>query len=289
MLGETLKSKILGKEKAWIPFGGRSGQASGAGEKTGAQGDARESFCAPSMEGACVTVCTSKAGCHCGSEAVREAFVDELARRNLPVEVGLGKVGCGGKCRNGPYVGFPAREFFYLGVKPENVAQIVEESLVKGYVLFPYLSIGPDRSYRNDIIYEKDTGLIATIHDKVCLVEVAKYFLDFESGLSCGKCVPCRIGMQRMMESMDRMVSGTGTTEDLDQVKSLCQAMLDAPMCEFAMTSSRPVLSAITHFEDEFRAHIERQECPAGVCAELVEIQRKRAIRERLKGKTKKK
>lgn len=283
-----MKSKTLGKEKAWIPFVGKSGPASGAGE-AGAQADVRESFCDPSSPNACITVCSSKAGCECGCEAVREAFLDELAKRKLPVEVGLGKVGCGGKCKKGPYVGFPGKEFFYLGVRPGNVAEIVEETIVNGYLLFPYLSIGPDRSYRNDIIYEKDTGLIAAIHDKVCMVDVAKYFLEFETGLSCGKCVPCRIGMQRMLECVQRMVSGKGAMEDLDQVKSLCQTMLETPLCEFAMTSSRPVLSAITHFEDEFRAHIERQECPAGVCSDLVEIQRKRAIRERLKGKSKKK
>ncbi len=287
MLGELLKSKTQGKGKAWIPFGAKGGQGPSAGE-TGVQADVRESFCAPSSTVACITVCSSKGGCECGSEAVRLALVEELEKRQLPVEVGLGKVGCGGKCTKGPYVGFPGKEFFYLGVKPENAGEVVEQTIVNGYILFPYLSIGPDRSYRNDIIYEKDTGLIASIHDKVCMVEVAKYFLEFETGLSCGKCVPCRIGMKRMMECMERMVSGEATMEDLEQVKSLCQAMLDTPLCEFAMTSSRPVLSAVTHFEDEFRAHIERQECPAGVCADLVEIQRKRAIRERLKGKKKK-
>jgi (2Fe-2S) ferredoxin len=288
MLGELLKSKTQGREKAWFPFGARVGQAAAAGE-AGVRAEVRESFCAPSAAVPCITVCSSKGGCECGAEAVRAAFIEELEKAKIPVEVGLGKIGCGGKCKNGPYVGFPRKEFFYLGVKPGNVAEVVEETLVNGYILFPYLSIGPDRSYRNDIIYEKDTGLIATLHDKVCMVEVAKYFLDFESGLSCGKCVPCRIGMMRMSECLERMVSGKGTMEDLEQVRSLCQAMLDTPLCEFAMTSSRPVLSAVTHFEDEFRAHIERQECPAGVCADLVEIQRKRAIRERLKGKKKKK
>ncbi len=282
-----MKSKILGKEKAWIPFGGKSAPASG-GDAASSGTDAGGSFCEESATEACITVCGSKAGCDCGSEAVREAFIEELGRRQLPVEVGRGKVGCGGKCKNGPYVGFPGKELFYLGVRPENVAQIVEETLVKGYLLFPYLSIGPDRSYRNDIIYEKDTGLIATITDGVCMVEVAKYFLDFEAGLSCGKCVPCRIGIKRMGEGLERIVSGEGSMADFEQVKSLCQAMLEVPLCEFAMTSSRPVLSAMTYFEDEFRAHIEHQECPAGVCADLVEIQRKRAIRERLKGKKKK-
>jgi (2Fe-2S) ferredoxin len=287
MLGELLKSRTLVKEKAWFPFGAKGGHASAAGE-AGVQAGVRESFCAPSATLPCITVCSWKGDCSCGAEAVRAAFVEELQRRRLPVEVGRGKVGCAGKCKNGPYVGFPGKEFFYLGVRPGKVAEVVEETIVNGYILFPYLSLGPDRSYRNDIIYEKDTGLIAAIHDKVCMVEVAKYFLDFESGLSCGKCVPCRIGMQRMNECMERMVSGKGTMDDLEQVRSLCQAMMDTPLCEFAMTSSRPVLSAVTHFEDEFRAHIERQECPAGVCADLVEIQRKRAIRERLKGKKKK-
>jgi NADH:ubiquinone oxidoreductase subunit F (NADH-binding) len=130
--------------------------------------------------------------------------------------------------------------------------------------------------------------MIGAIHDKVCMVEASKYFLDFEEGLSCGKCVPCRIGLKRMHEGMQRIVDGTGTAEDLEQIKSLCKTMIDTPHCEFAMTSSRPVLSAITYFADEFTAHIERQECPAGVCKNLVEIQRKRAIRERLSGKKKK-
>lgn len=283
-----LKGNMQGKVKAWIPFGAKAGQAAGASE-AGFQAGAREGFCDVSEQVACITVCSSKAGCQCGCEGVRQAFVEEIEKRQLLVEVGSGKVGCGGKCKNGPYVGFPGKGFFYVGVQPGNVAEIVEQSIVNRYILFPYLSISPDRSYRNDIIYEKDTGLIASIHDKVCMVDVAKYFLEFEAGLSCGKCVPCRIGMKRMYESVEKMVNGQGTMEDFEQVKSLCQTMLDTPLCEFAMTSSRPVLSAMTHFEDEFRAHIERQECPAGVCKDLVEIQRKRAIRERLKGKKKKK
>lgn len=287
MLGEMLKNKSQGIVKAWIPFGGKSGQTEESGLAAG-KADVRESFCNPSSQEACVTVCSSGAGCECGSEGVRQAFLEEIAKRNLTVDVGKGKVGCGGKCRRGPYVGFPERQFFYIGVRPENVAEVVEQTLVNGYLLFPYLSLSPDRSYRSDIIYEKDTGLIASINDKVCMVDVAKYFLDFESGLSCGKCVPCRIGMKRMVENIERMVQGTATLDDLEEAKSLCKTMLDAPLCEFAMTSSRPVLSAMTHFEDEFRAHIERQDCPAGVCKDLVEIQRKRAIRERLKGKKKK-
>ncbi|MHC1745168.1 MAG: NADH-ubiquinone oxidoreductase-F iron-sulfur binding region domain-containing protein [Syntrophobacteraceae bacterium] len=244
-------------------------------------------FCDPESKVPCITVCASKAGCECDSEGVRQAFVDEIARQGLSFSVGKGKVGCGGKCKKGPFVGFPQKGYFYLGVKPDNVAEIVEKTLVEGYVLFPFLSVNPDRSYRSDLYYEKDTGLLASMTDDVCMVQVAKYFLDFEEGLSCGKCVPCRIGMKRMSESVEKIVAGQGTAEDMDQIRDLCKAMMDTPLCEFAMTSSRPVLSAITHFEDEFKAHVERQECPAGACSTLVEIQRKRAVRERLRGKTK--
>jgi NADH:ubiquinone oxidoreductase subunit F (NADH-binding) len=115
------------------------------------------------------------------------------------------------------------------------------------------------------------------------MVDAAKYFLDFEEGLSCGKCVPCRIGMKRMLESLERIVSGQGAEQDLEQIRALCQTMKKTPHCDFALASSRPVLSAMMYFEDEFKAHIERKECPAGVCKDLVELQRKKQVRERLK------
>ena len=73
----------------------------------------------------------------------------------------------------------------------------------------------------------------------------------------------------------------------VEQIRVLCNLMEDTPNCEFAVTSIRPVLSALNHFEDEFRAHVDRKECPAGVCKALVELQRKRAVRERLSGKKK--
>jgi len=81
------------------------------------------------------------------------------------------------------------------------------------YTLFAYFD-QPDRSYRSDIYYEKTTGLLAAIDDSVCMVEAAKYFMDFEKGLSCGKCVPCRLGMVRMHESMTRIAAGEGSAAD---------------------------------------------------------------------------
>ncbi len=247
-------------------------------------------FCAEGKKKPWVTVCTPNEKCRCESAALRQALVEEIGRFGLDIQVGAAKTGCDGECHSGPFIGFPAKRFFYLQVTPDSAREVVVETLIKGKVLFPLLSINPDRSYRSDILFERDTGMLAAIDQGVCMVEVAKYFLDWEKGLSCGKCVPCRLGMQRMYESMERIVGGTGTMEDLEHIKTLCHTMINTAHCLFAATSSRPVLSAITYFEDEFKDHIERQECSTGVCGALVEIQKKRAARARLrKGKKKKK
>lgn len=239
----------------------------------------QKKFCDPNSKKPCITVCKPREGCEHDCEAVRNALKEEIDRHGLSISIGDAKVGCGGRCQNGPFIGFPQREFFYLNVRPEDIPMVVEETLMKGRILFPFLSIDPNRSYRPDVYYEKETGLIAGIDEHVCMVEVAKYFLDFEEGLSCGKCVPCRLGMKRMHETLGRIVSGQGKEGDLELIRSLCDTMVHTPHCEFAVTSSRPVLSAMQHFENEFRAHVERQECPAGVCQELVALQKKRARR----------
>jgi (2Fe-2S) ferredoxin len=202
-------------------------------------------FCDPKTGKAGVTVCSPKGSCKCGCKEVREALAEEIARRKLGIVVGNAKTGCSGNCVSGPLMGFPQKGFFYVGVKAGDVPEIVEETLVNGRIMISMVSVAPERSYRTDIFYEKSTGMLASIDDTVCMVEVAKYFLDFEAGLSCGKCVPCRQGLVRMRECMERICSGKGSKDDLEMVKVLCTAMIQAPHCEFAMTSSRPVLSAI--------------------------------------------
>lgn len=276
------------QSKPWIPFGRKASAPAAMSTAAVETGKVAKGFCDTDAGTACVTVCAPKSGCECGSQEVKQALEDEIAKQGLNITVGNAKVGCDGKCKEGVLLGFPQRGFFYTKVSAENVPMIVTETLTKGHLLFPYLSLNPDRSYRSDVIFDRETGMLAGIDDKVCMVEVAKYFLDFEEGLSCGKCVPCRIGLKRIQENMQKIVTGTGTLADIEQIRSLCQALIGTPHCDFAMASSRPVLSALTLFADEFRAHVENQVCSAGVCKDLVEIQRKRAIRERLSGKKKK-
>ena len=106
------------------------------------------------------------------------------------------------------------------------------------------------------------------------MVEAAKYFMDFAEGLSCGKCTPCRVGMKRLQEAVARVASGEAAVEELDEIRELCQVMIDAPFCEFAAARSAPVLSAMTYFKDEFLAHVEKLQCPAGACEGHLSVDR---------------
>ncbi len=245
------------------------------------QGRKARSFFGPNPEEAVVAICNPKGKCEWNCQGVRKALQTEIDNRRLEISIANIKVGCDGKCEKGALLGFPHKGFFYNNVRPEDVPEIVQESFVNGYVLHPFLSLNPVRSYKTELLYEKETGTLASMNDNVCMVQVAKYFLDFEDGLSCGKCIPCRIGLKRMQECFERIMSGEGSAKDIEQIDILCRTMIETPHCNFAMYSSKPVLSALKYFSDEFKAHAEKQECSAGLCEKLVAIQEKRAKRRR--------
>jgi (2Fe-2S) ferredoxin len=283
-LRQDIQEKVLGSVRAAV-----KAAAPTAEERASVPRSSGRPFCDPDSKKACLTVCAPRGDCACDAPALKEALEKALAEYGLAISVGEAKTGCSGQCTLGPFVGFPQKGFFYLRVTPEAAREVVRETLGRGRILFPYLSVNPDRSYRTDILYDRFSGLLAAIDDTVCMVEVARYFLAFEEGLSCGKCVPCRLGMKRMEECLDRIIAGEGTMDDLEQIGILCETMIYAPHCQFAMASSKPVLSAVTYFKDEFVEHIEKKECRAGVCAALVEIQKKKAFRERMAEAAKKK
>lgn len=242
------------KNDPWIPFSKKGSKPSAKAAAPPRPQSKGKGFCVPGSAKPCITVCAPREGCTCDCEAIREGLLGEIRQQGLQVAVGKAKMGCSGTCANGPFIGFPERGFFYLRVQLGDIPDIVHETLEKGNILFPLLSTNPDHSYRSDVYFERDTGFLGVMDEKTSMVEVAKYFLDFEEGLSCGKCTPCRVGIKRLNESMERIVSGQGTTEDLRTVKMLCETLRDAPHCDFAAASSKPVFSAVTFFEKEFLA-----------------------------------
>ena len=112
-------------------------------------------------------------------------------------------------------------------------------------------------------------GLIVMDEDN-CMVDIARFFLEFTQEESCGKCPPCRIGTKRMLEILDKITSGKGTPEDLENLEVLAQTIKDSSLCALGQTAPNPVLSTLKHFRSEYEAHIYDKKCPAGVCQALL-------------------
>jgi NADP-reducing hydrogenase subunit HndC len=105
-----------------------------------------------------------------------------------------------------------------------------------------------------------------------CMVDVAKFYMEFICDESCGKCSPCRIGTKRMLEILTRICSGNGTMGDLDELKALGDACKNNSLCALGQTAANPILSTLAHFEDEYLEHIQHKKCAAGVCKDLLEF-----------------
>jgi len=114
------------------------------------------------------------------------------------------------------------------------------------------------------------SGGMIVVDEDTCMVEFAKFFLTFASAESCGKCIPCRVGGQRMLEILTRISEGRGKMEDLDTIREIAAGMQSGSLCALGQLTPGPVLSALEYFRDEFVAHIEEKRCPAGACRELV-------------------
>ncbi len=112
-------------------------------------------------------------------------------------------------------------------------------------------------------------GLIVMDEDN-CMVDIAKFFLDFTVDESCGKCAPCRIGTKRMMELLEKITDGKATLEDIDKLEELAHYIKENSLCGLGQTAPNPVLSTLKFFKDEYIAHVVDKKCPAGVCKALL-------------------
>ncbi|MCI9273690.1 MAG: NADH-quinone oxidoreductase subunit NuoF [Clostridiales bacterium] len=114
------------------------------------------------------------------------------------------------------------------------------------------------------------SGGLIVMDESTCMVDIAKFFLEFTVDESCGKCTPCRIGTKRLLEMLDKITKGEGTMEDIDKLEELCYYIKDNALCGLGQTAPNPVLSTLRFFRDEYEAHVKEHRCPAGVCKSLL-------------------
>ena len=125
-------------------------------------------------------------------------------------------------------------------------------------------------------------GLIVMDEDS-CMVDIARFFLEFTVDESCGKCTPCRVGTKRMLELLDKIIEGNGTLEDIDKLEELANYIKSASLCGLGQTAPNPVLSTLRYFRDEYIAHVVDKKCPAGVCKNLMQY---KIVEDKCKGCT---
>lgn len=114
------------------------------------------------------------------------------------------------------------------------------------------------------------SGGLIVMDEDTCMVDIAKFFLEFTVDESCGKCTPCRLGTKRLLEMLDKITKGKATLEDLDKMEKLCYYIKDNALCGLGQTAPNPVLSTLKFFRDEYEAHVIDKKCPAGVCKALL-------------------
>ena len=127
------------------------------------------------------------------------------------------------------------------------------------------------------------SGGLIVMDEDTCMVDIAKFFLEFTVDESCGKCTPCRVGTKRLLEKLDKITKGNGTLEDIDELEELCEYIKANSLCGLGQTAPNPVLSTLRFFRDEYIAHVVDKKCPAGVCKSLLHYE---VIPEKCKGCT---
>ncbi|MFC1950354.1 NADH-ubiquinone oxidoreductase-F iron-sulfur binding region domain-containing protein [Chloroflexota bacterium] len=134
-----------------------------------------------------------------------------------------------------------------------------------------YLDTPVDFDELNNLGSMMGSGGMIVMDEDTCMVDVAKYFIEFLKGESCGKCVPCREGLTGMSEVLSNITQGKGNKKDLDTLADLAEILSNGALCALGKTAANPVLSTLRYFREEYIAHIDEKKCPAGVCRELIQ------------------
>ncbi|MBQ0064192.1 MAG: 4Fe-4S binding protein, partial [Firmicutes bacterium] len=138
-----------------------------------------------------------------------------------------------------------------------------------GCLISPNLDISLDFDSLKKIGAMIGSGGLVVMDSNTCMVEVARFFMNFTQNESCGKCVPCREGTKRMLEILERIVAGNGTLEDLDMLEELAVMITDTALCGLGKSAAKPVLSTLRNFHDEYVEHVVDKKCRSHNCKKL--------------------
>jgi (2Fe-2S) ferredoxin len=215
-----------------------------------------------------VSVCQPPPGLNCSRAEELVGVLTGTAER-LGVEgltVGRARAACNGGCQIGPLVALPERSLFLKDVTPAWVEPLITETLLENRLLFPLLAIDSLRSIHPRLFYDRKAGVLIVMDEGSCMVQVARYFMGFHDGVSCGKCIPCRLGVIRLIELLDDIINGAAPADAVELIGQITDNMAESAYCQFAEKATGPVLLILKHYQEEFLTHVSERFCPARVC-----------------------
>ena len=145
-----------------------------------------------------------------------------------------------------------------------HIPYILKDTLLEGKILFPILRLDHLQSVRSDLIWEKESECIMTLDSSYCMVQMAHYLIQFHAEESCGKCVPCRLGIKRLGEVVEAITQGRAGGRPSQEIETLISLMTQAAYCSFAGKTSKIIIAIIHYFREEFETHLRRSAVPPG-------------------------
>jgi len=188
-----------------------------------------------------LSLCSHPA-CSMGSSRLAAALGRALEAAGLRVEIPAAPTLCGGSCRGGPYLGLRDRGVFYAGVNAGEAAEVVAESLMGGRLIFPRLILEPYTVTDGRLLYQRRDRVLVLMEPGMCLVGAAAYLVDFHGRESCGKCVPCRLGVRRVWDILRRLEQGGAGDAELEELGAVARLMAAGSFCEFGPKVAAPLL-----------------------------------------------
>lgn len=214
-----------------------------------------------------ITVCKGRqAPYSCGGDDIYEALLYEANRLKIQVVIEQAKCGCSGECLEGPFISMPHLGLFYHKVKTAHIPFILKETIMQGKIIFPILHLNPLQSISGDLIWEKTTGCIMAMDNSCCMVKTAEYLINFHADESCGKCTPCRLGINQLKDLIAGVVRGEAPEDAVLKMESLIWLAGQSAYCAFAGKAAHIINSVLSGFRDEFEIHIKEKRCPSGIC-----------------------
>ena len=157
------------------------------------------------------------------------------------------------------------------GIKSKKIKAVQTGGPSGGCIPARLFDTSMDYDHLKEVGSIMGSGGVVVMDEDTCMVDIAKYFLSFTVDESCGKCVPCREGLKRMYDILERITDGNGTEEDLNTLEELAETIKATSLCGLGQTAPNPVLTTIKYFKDEYLAHIKEKRCPARVCRALID------------------